>query len=522
MSANLTEFLSALEATAQTVEGSGEGRKFVPFLPGSRLTPVTYKQAMSFMVKALTKDGVDSGKSTVMAKQDAVAKMNVVKALCLQAAMNPSIVGNVSGITVINASVVATDVVNALEGSHIPSQSFYATDIARQSLILATTYYASVMAAKRDILDESGATNFRRIVLSSGVEAKYYPHGILTLAENIQAQYDQLAANPLFSHFASQIVDMAASKKGSSGINKSVFMQNSVCGSFHGIVPLLKNSLVELPSYAFRRESRGFRTEASAKAPSIDKVLALTTATMRAVLWSLLEMSIQLGHVEKEMLKNTTNTNAPNKAIYHVKVSSPFGRLVDLVCDYKRFYNSTAQSKDLPAYRQRLIAGGMSESEADKITILDPNLMWANISVNDAKTTYTIYGGSVQMELEPRARIMDFNNISVVNPNAPKPTSKEAPTPALTFFMKNPTEIVKAAAIFSTGSGDVSKLRQTTVARIKALVQNNIYANEAAAAQNILAHVTRLMSNAALIQLSKAVAVGVSNASVVGVEKAFK
>jgi hypothetical protein len=160
-------------------------------------------------------------------------------------------------------------------------------------------------------------------------------------------------------------------------------------------------------------------------------------------------MSIALGDVARRTVTASANNSAPKKASYLIGKGTSFHRLIDVVCEYKRYYNSTSVTKDL-------VAAGLS---MDAQSLLSEGLRWANVSVLDTGAragSYVINSSAIMVEIETRLRIHEFNNTLLTS--EPKPDARVVGIPLFTYFLKHPTEIITALDIFESGLDNPAEL----------------------------------------------------------------
>jgi hypothetical protein len=442
--------------------------------------------------------------------------MGMVSTMLRQAAMRPNIVGNTCGITADNAGLVGSRVLAMLRRSSPSAARFFDTDVAAKTLLVATTSWASLIASTQDVADAQGALNFAALAAATSMQAQYYPAVIYNIAHAIQDEYDHIKIVPQVHDRLMTLCGLLENKEGGLvGYNS----RNGPLGRFHGIVELMNGSIISnaKESY-FRRDNRKFNKGA---APSIESVIATSVYAMRGVIASMLDMSVELGHVVRTTHANAASPNAPKKTQYEIRKDTPFAGFLEMVCEYKRYYNATAQTKDLPAFRAALRASGMAEEEVKQVDLLHPELRWAN--VESTPSSYIVRSSAIIVELETRSRIYEYSNSGVLEDTA-KPDARTVGIPLITYFLKHPKEALMAADIYGSTNPVTDKLRANTVQRFDNLVSSGNFPNHAAAANAIADIVKDKTQAVALTHLTRQVSNSAHSASVgtAVVEKAFK
>jgi hypothetical protein len=386
----------------------------------------------------------------------------MMKAVVHYVAKTPSIAGDTSGVSLENAKMYATKVRDSLVeisgGPRALTAHYLSTRIGWKTLSLATTSFVDIISGLAEIANERGQITSEAIATALPVKAQYYPAAVAAIVGEIQARYDQLPLTTNASRILGPIL--------AGGDLSQAMMMNGPCGHFQCAIPILQAAVMQLDHQMYRRDPREVFDGAGNRVALDAQVLPFATYAMRAGLTSALEMSIELGDVNRITKSGAIGTAGP-KTTFKVKYNTPFARLMELAIHTKRYYNP-AGPKDLAQY--------INDTKG-AASIHDNTIAWKSLKRND--DGYDFGTASLVLEVETRLRISEYNNDAAVVPagsqqGPPKPSSKDAKVPNFTYFMKAPRELIEAVPIASTAASfDQFKaqagLRQDTARRLKAM-----------------------------------------------------
>lgn len=380
-----------------------------------------------------------NGMNNTQSKAQAELFMDYILAILHNVAVNPAIAGDVNGISEENARLVASEAIALLSSTSARANELCKTEIARQTLSAATIAYTNGVLKCANACDVDGHTTYGMVASAQGLKVNPYPGAIGTYLMAIQNEYDALRVsdspalqNPILRNIVAKYGLAVADS------------MNSVAGAPQLVCQIAVDKCtvhMQNPAY-YRRDTRTLAE--GQQYPTT--LMFMSTAHMRCVIAAAFEMSIVLGHAKRE-IRDSPSHGAPKITVCTVKHDSPFGNIIRLAAETKRFFNAMGR-KDF---------GGDAK-------ILPPAMfMWKSYLGNNNGSYdplangghFVFRTGNLPPEIESRLRIADVSSDSSIAPlpngeipSRPGTKTKCAPFP---YLVKHADEV----ALLRSAAGHV-------------------------------------------------------------------
>jgi hypothetical protein len=363
--------------------------------------------------------------------------------------LNPSVAGDVSGITVDNARAVVAEAIGILRGKgDRGTQSLLESDIGISALSATVVNMVNSIERNASVTGPSGLLTWSSVAAASGITAAYYPQSLLLHVNRIYDSYKEL-------NNTSPMVEKMARIIGKAPVDLS--QMNSYTGAYHAAALFLQDCEVTF-KYAgyYRRDAvRSVKGSEGNIIESPTSVLVLTHATMRVILSACLEMSIKLGQVNRLVRANAKKDGGLPEVTYDVLKNSDFGNIIMLAKRSSALFNP-AGPKDHAFY--------LATRPADerRVDIFSNEFFWKSVTITPE--VYSIKSSSIVTEIEARLRISEYNNEEVVT-SGPRPSGRQIPLPLFSAILKNPREFEEVCASVANASSfdnfvDTTKMRK--------------------------------------------------------------